>query len=65
MMIGIYLQSFTQKDVDGMLRFYKSKAGQAVIAKMPVVMPRIQNLTEGTAAKLKATQQAPVKSPGQ
>ena len=65
MMIGIYQQSFTQKDVDGMLTFYKSKAGQAVIAKMPVVMPKIQNLAEGTAAKLKATQQAPVKSPGQ
>lgn len=36
--LSIYTKSFTQEEVDGMLKFYKSPAGQAVIKKMPVVM---------------------------
>lgn len=38
MMISIYKESFSQEEVDGMIKFYKSKAGQAVIKKMPTVM---------------------------
>jgi uncharacterized protein len=34
----IYRDSFTQQEVDGMLVFYKSPSGQAVIKKMPLVM---------------------------
>jgi len=40
--IRVYRDSFTQEEVDGMLVFYKSPAGQAVIKKMPLV---IQNTT--------------------
>ncbi len=36
--IQVYRDSFTQKEVDGMLAFYKSPAGEAMIKKMPVVM---------------------------
>src|SRR5882762_4703032 len=33
MMIEVYRNTFTQHEVDGMLKFYRSEAGQAVIAK--------------------------------
>jgi len=36
--LSIYMKSFTQEEVDGMLTFYKSPAGQAMIKKMPIVM---------------------------
>ena len=35
--LNIYKTSFTQNEIDGMLAFYKSQAGQAVITKMPAV----------------------------
>ena len=38
MYLEIYQKSFAQEEVDGMLSFYKSPAGVAVIKKMPVVM---------------------------
>ena len=38
MYVRIYQKSLTQKDVDGMIAFYKTPAGQAVINKVPVVM---------------------------
>ena len=67
--VGIYQKSFTQKEVDGMLAFYKSEAGRAVIKKMPVVMhyamqdmmgrmqqmmPKLQKIQQEEVAKLKA-----------
>lgn len=36
--VKIYRDSFSQEEVDGMLAFYKSPSGQAVIHKMPLVM---------------------------
>jgi len=68
MVIDIYKKSFTQEEIDGMLTFYRSPAGQAVIVKMPVVMnhtmqalqgrmqsifPRLQALQQETIAKLR------------
>lgn len=38
MLLKIYRNSFTQEEVDGMISFYKTPAGQAVIKKMPLVM---------------------------
>ena len=38
--VQIYKDSFTQEEVDGLLAFYKSPAGQAMINKMPVVMQK-------------------------
>ena len=38
MYIRIYQKSFSQAEVDGMIAFYKTPAGQAVIGKMPAVM---------------------------
>ena len=38
--VQIYKDSFTQEEVDGLLAFYQSPAGQAMINKMPVVMQK-------------------------
>ena len=38
MYIRIYQKTFSQEEVDGMIAFYKTPAGQAVIAKMPRAM---------------------------
>jgi uncharacterized protein len=38
MYVRIYQASFSQDEVDGMLAFYRSPAGQATIKKMPLVM---------------------------
>jgi uncharacterized protein len=70
MMIEIYRTTFTESEVQGMLQFYKSDPGRAVVAKMPAVMqasvqltqqrlstmlPKIQQLQQETSARLKAT----------
>jgi len=69
MMISIYKESFSQEEVNGMLEFYKSKAGQAVIKKMPLVMqstmanvqsqmstiiPKIQKIQQEAIEQVKA-----------
>jgi hypothetical protein len=71
MFVDIYKRTFTQSEVDGMLAFYKTPAGQAVIAKMPLamqnsmqamqsklatLMPHVQQLQRETIEKLKAAQ---------
>lgn len=68
--IGIYQKVLTQKEVDGMIAFYRTEAGVAVIEKMPQVMrltmemvmglmqrisPRIQKISTDMVEKLKAT----------
>jgi uncharacterized protein len=68
-MIEVYRVTFTQREIDGMLKFYHSEAGQAVITKLPTVMqesmariqgrvnsltPRIMQLEQETAAQIKA-----------
>jgi uncharacterized protein len=70
MLVDVYRKSFNQKEVDGMIAFYKSEPGQAVIAKMPLVMqhtmvamqermadiaPKLQQLQQDAIAKLQAT----------
>ena len=38
MYLRIYRKSLSQSEVDGMIAFYKTPAGQALITKMPVIM---------------------------
>lgn len=38
--VQIYSESFTQDEIDGMLTFYETPAGQALIKKMPTVMQK-------------------------
>lgn len=44
--IELYKKSFSQSDVDGIIQFYKSPAGQSVIQKMPVVMQNCMALMQ-------------------
>jgi uncharacterized protein len=43
MYVRIYQKTFTQAEVDGMIAFYKTPAGQAVISKMPAAMQNTMN----------------------
>src|SRR5687767_2063776 len=69
MYVRIYQKTFSQEEVDGMLAFYKTPAGQAVIAKMPTamqntmdemqqmmlpVMQKIQRMQQDVATEMKA-----------
>jgi hypothetical protein len=46
LMIAVYKKSFTQKEMDGMLAFYKSDVGQSIVAKMPQVMQNSMQLMQ-------------------
>jgi hypothetical protein len=37
----MYKESFNQEEIDGMLAFYRTPAGQAVINKMPVLLQKM------------------------
>jgi hypothetical protein len=69
--IDIYQKNFTQKEVDGMLTFYRSDVGKAVVAKLPQAMlasmetmqskmmtiaPQIQELQRNMIRKLQASE---------
>jgi hypothetical protein len=73
-MVDIYRKSLNQSDVDGMLKFYKSPAGQALIAKMPIIMqnmmttmqermktmmPKVQQLVRETTERIQAAATKP------
>jgi uncharacterized protein len=45
-MIAIYVQHFTQSEVDAMIEFYRSETGQAINRKMPLVMQASMQLGE-------------------
>jgi hypothetical protein len=45
MYVRVYRISFTQGEVDGMIAFYKTPAGKAMMNKMPVVMQNTMNET--------------------
>jgi hypothetical protein len=49
MYIRVYQKTFSQQEVDGMIAFYKTPSGQAVIGKMPTVM---QNTMEEMQAMM-------------
>lgn len=67
--INIYRRSFSQDEINGMLKFYRSRVGKAVIAKMPLVMrgsiemmqdrmraimPKVIKIEQDSFAQLKA-----------
>jgi hypothetical protein len=76
MYVRIYQKTFTQQEVDGMVAFYKTPAGQAVISKMPAamqntvnemqqmmgpVMQKIQRMQQEVLAEIKAEKPSPKK----
>ncbi|HEY4072044.1 MAG TPA: DUF2059 domain-containing protein [Herbaspirillum sp.] len=75
---AIYKKTFTQEEIDGMLAFYKTPAGKAVITKMPAVtqysmqltqalmadlMPKIMKIQQDSIAKLKAAAEKQKRQP--
>ena len=64
MFIKVYKDSFSQDEIDGMIAFYKSKAGKAVTKKMPVVMQatlaNVQAQMSNITPKLQKIQQASI-----
>lgn len=56
--VDIYRRSFTQEEMDGMLAFYKTPAGLAIINKLPIVlqetMTAVQRRLVGLTQKLQA-----------
>jgi uncharacterized protein len=74
MMVELYRNAFTQREVDGMLAFYRSEVGQAAVSKLPGVTqqamermqarlrtltPKIVQLQRDAAAQVKAAGEAP------
>ena len=68
-MVEVYRSTFTPGEIEGMLRFYDSASGRAVVAKLPqatqqmmqltqervgALIPRIVELQKDTAQKIKA-----------
>ena len=75
--LKVYEDTFTQEEIDGMVAFYSSPAGRAVIAKMPLaaknslsemqqrmqqMIPKLQQMAKEAAEAAKA--QAPAKKSG-
>jgi hypothetical protein len=69
--VRIYREALTQEDIEGMLAFYRTPAGQAVIKKLPQVtqktmefaqrrmselMPKLQAILQEALTQAKATQ---------
>jgi hypothetical protein len=44
--VHVYQKSLTQQEVDGLIAFYKTPSGQAVLKKMPVIMQNAVNETQ-------------------
>ena len=44
--IQIYAENFEQDEVDGLIAFYRSKAGQAFVTKMPLVMQKSMDIAQ-------------------
>jgi hypothetical protein len=61
MYVRIYQKSFTQGELTGIIDFYKTPAGQAMIAKMPVVMQNtlgeVQQMMQPVMLKVRQQQQ--------
>ena len=61
MQVQIYRESFTQAEIDGLIAFYRSPAGQAFVAKMPLVLNKSMQLMQqrmpAMMAKLQAAMQ--------
>ena len=56
--VALYRDTFDQQEIDGLIAFYRSPAGQAFVNKMPVVMQKslalAQSQLQSLAPKMKA-----------
>lgn len=45
--VKVYSETFTQKEIDGLINFYESSTGKVFVAKMPVVMSKTSAMMRG------------------
>lgn len=61
MYIRLYMESFSEEEVAGMVSFYKTPAGQAVINKMPLLMQKtmveVQTMISSTTPQMQKIQE--------
>jgi hypothetical protein len=61
MYVRVYQKSFSQQEIDGMVAFYKTPTGQAVLNKMPLVlqntMTEVQQMVQPVIQHLQQKQQ--------
>jgi hypothetical protein len=50
--VEIYRKSFTDEELNGILAFYRTSAGQAMIRKMPVVMKHSMDLMQDMVGRV-------------
>jgi len=77
-MVQAYSETYTDQELDGILNFYRSPAGQAMVAKSPELMsktrtammqqisalqPQVEQLTKDFADKMKQSAPAPAAAP--
>ena len=59
--LRLYKEAFSEEEIAGMLSFYKTPAGRAVIDKMPVLMQQtmleVQKLISGTIPQMQKIQE--------
>ena len=48
----MYMDTFSQDEIDGILAFYRTPSGQAMIQKMPVMMGKVMQLTQSRMQNL-------------
>lgn len=78
LMIQVYSETYTDEELDGILNFYRSPAGHAMVAKTPQLMsktvalmsqqmtalqPQVQQLTKDFAEQMQKSVPAPAPAP--
>ena len=48
----LYADSFSQSEIDGLVAFYGTPAGRAVVQKLPLVMQGVMSMTQQRMARL-------------
>ncbi len=56
--VKLYAESYTDAELDGMLAFYKSPAGQAMLAKTPQILAGVMEIVHGRMGVFEPRMQA-------
>ena len=52
--VQLYSDLFTEEEIDGILTFYRSPAGKAIIEKMPLMMQRLMPMMQKMTTEVQA-----------
>jgi hypothetical protein len=58
MYLRTYRAAFTQDEIDGVIKFYKSPAGKAYVNKLPLVMQNLMGEMQGFVKTIQEKMQA-------